>query len=488
LTRSRLSRFAALASAVALASCVDAPAPIVATKLTLVTPPSASVRNRVALATPPRVQLTDESGRAASTSGIAVTATVLTPGATTAGTTTATTNAFGIATFSGLAIAGVAALHEIEFSAPSLGSVTASVTTTPGIAVNIAIISGNDQSALISSPVVVPPSVKVTDADGNAVAGFAVTFSVAAGGGTLSGASQTTDVNGIATLNRWTLGSSAGTNRLVATGAGLSPATFTATANPPAFDIELVYLTSVTQAQRDAFSAAATKWRRVITGDIGSVNVQTTANDCTPAINAVVNDLRIYVTIEPIDGSGRVLGSAGPCFIRSGSKLPVVGAMRFDSADLAFLENNGRLTDVILHEMGHVLGIGTLWETKSLLLGAGGSDPHFVGSESIARFNSIGGSSYVGNKVPVENSGGSGTADGHWRESVFENELMTGFLDAGSNPMSVITIGSLKDLGYSVNFSEANSYSWSSGATLRAPGAPKIHMVGDVLRFTPRKL
>jgi hypothetical protein len=33
----------------------------------------------------------------------------------------------------------------------------------------------------------------------------------------------------------------------------------------------------------------------------------------------------------------------------------------FDSADLAFMVQSGTINGVILHEMGHVLGIGTLW-------------------------------------------------------------------------------------------------------------------------------
>lgn len=55
----------------------------------------------------------------------------------------------------------------------------------------------------------------------------------------------------------------------------------------------------------------------------------------------------------------------------------------------------------------------------------------------------------------MENSGGSGTANAHWEEDVFQNELMTGFLNFGSNPVSTVTLGALQDLGYSVNYSAA---------------------------------
>ena len=54
-------------------------------------------------------------------------------------------------------------------------------------------------------------------------------------------------------------------------------------------------------------------------------------------------------------------------------------------------------------------------------------------------------------RVPVENTGGPGTAGGHWRETVFRNELMSGFIAAPGNPMSAVTVGSLQDLGYTVD-------------------------------------
>lgn len=359
---------------------------------------------------------------------------------------------------------------------------------TASIVTNLQLLAGNDQSALVNTAVQIAPAVQVSDADGRPLRGIEVSFAVTAGGGTITGATQVTDANGIARVGRWTLGGSAGTNVLTATISGAAPVTFTATANVSHFDIELVFQSSVTQGQRNAFEAAAAKWARVIVGDLGTADVQTGANSCTPAINALINDVRIYVTIEPIDGQGKVLGSAGPCFIREGSRLPIVGAMRFDSADLGTLESGGRLMDVILHEMGHVLGIGTLWSTKELLMGADGNDPFFPGAEAVARFNSIGGIAYNGNKVPVENTGGGGTAGGHWRESVFENELMTGFLDAGPNPMSTMTIGSLQDLGYTVNMAEADGYIWMSQASVRGVQPPKLQMVGDRLSFTPRVL
>jgi len=201
-----------------------------------------------------------------------------------------------------------------------------------------------------------------------------------------------------------------------------------------------------------------------------------------------VDDLVIFVTLEAIDGPGGVLGSAGPCLVRVGINHPVMGSMRFDTADLATLEGNGLLDEVILHEMGHILGIGTLWPTLGLLAdpaASGGTDPHFTGADAIAAFDAIGGSSYVGAKVPVEDGGGSGTQDGHWRESVFDTELMTGWIDAGANLVSLVTVESLDDMGYTVDPGEAASYGLpASPSIIPRPGgvAISLKLEGDVER------
>ena len=74
---------------------------------------------------------------------------------------------------------------------------------------------------------------ELVDADGQPIAGATVTFAVGATGGTVSGASQTTDALGIATVGGWTLGSAIGVDyTLVATvsgnGIANNPITFTA--------------------------------------------------------------------------------------------------------------------------------------------------------------------------------------------------------------------------------------------------------------------
>jgi adhesin/invasin len=97
--------------------------------------------------------------------------------------------------------------------------------------VRFPIAAGDGQSATVGTAVSVPPTVQVFGNDGLPASGVAVTFSVVEGGGTITGATTTTNQNGIASIGSWTLGPRAGTNTLQAS-AGNLLFTFTATATP----------------------------------------------------------------------------------------------------------------------------------------------------------------------------------------------------------------------------------------------------------------
>ena len=214
-----------------------------------------------------------------------------------------------------------------------------------------------------------------------------------------------------------------------------------------AFDIDVAFPDpTLTTSQRAAFTAAAAKWARVIVGDLPDVSDNGRA----------IDDLRITASAPSIDGRGGVLGRAAPTAFRDGSGLPYAGFMEFDAADLARLEADGQLTRVILHEMGHVLGFGTLWATRDLLRGGGGADPRYVGPAATRQYNAV--FNNTAGSVPVESTGGPGTADSHWRDSTFASELMTGYLDGGRNALSRVTVGAMADLGYAVSYAAADPY------------------------------
>lgn len=225
-----------------------------------------------------------------------------------------------------------------------------------------------------------------------------------------------------------------------------------------AYEITIRYLGAPSERQQLAVSRAVEKWQSVITGDLPSVPVKVDAGACfrnQPAVNETIDDILIFVDFSYVDGAGGILGEAGPCFVRSESGLPVLGFLRLDNSDLRQMEAIGTIDDVVLHEIGHVLGIGTLWSSRALLSGAGTTDPLFTGRYATSAYRAIGGG-HPG--VPVENTGGEGTRDGHWRKSVFGDELMTGWISAAGNPISRVTVESLQDLGYMANTGGAETF------------------------------
>ena len=243
------------------------------------------------------------------------------------------------------------------------------------------------------------------------------------------------------------------------------------TADPPesAFAIDVRFRGGLTNAQKDAFETAATRWSELIVGDLPDVRVN----------NETVDDVVIEAEGVPIDGPGRILGQAGPTALRPGSRLPAWGVMSFDTADLAQMEADGSLVRVIMHEMAHVLGFGTIWDQLGLLQGAGTPNPRFTGANSIREFGTLRGEAEL-LAVPVANTGGPGTRDSHWREAVFGNELMTGFLNSGVNPISRLSVAGLEDLGYEVDYDAADPYTLPSSLMLAIMGVgAEEHDHGD---------
>jgi hypothetical protein len=336
-----------------------------------------------------------------------------------------------------------------------------------------AVAGASAQTALVGNTVPAAPAVVVRDGNGNVMAGQTVTFAVTAGGGSVANSTTTSNAQGVATAGAWTLGPSAGTNVVEARMAGVAPVQFTATATaltqPPGtnspYAVTVRYLATPSARQQLAVSNAVARWQTVLTRDLADIPVNAPVNSCftgQPAINERIDDILIMVELIEIDGVGKVLGEAGPCYVRSDNGLPVVGHLKLDAADLRAMETNGTIDDVVLHEIGHVLGIGTLWPDKGLLQGAGTADPGFLGANAISEYRNLGGALA---SVPVENTGSVGTRDGHWRESVFGNELMTGWVTRGGNPLSALTIASLIDLGYGANSSAASGYALSSSSS-----------------------
>ena len=266
------------------------------------------------------------------------------------------------------------------------------------------------------------------------------------------------------------------------------------------FDIDVVLVDPVTEAQSEAVREAVELWTAILANEeLPEVAIadgdDLSCGGLSPGFRRVeVDDLMILASIRKIDGEGGVYAQAAVCRVRDGSGLPYLGLMEFDETEMERLAAEGvARREVILHEMGHVLGIGSLWNNLGLLRNPSGpdnpgADTHFAGPLAIEAFDMAGGTAYTdGAKVPVENSAGPG-ANIHWRESVLGRELMTSVQDREhSNPLSAITIQSLSDLGYTVDVSQAEAFRvpGTRPVTGPAPAAPpgyEIDLSSDVVR------
>lgn len=554
-----------------------------------------------AVTTAPQVQILDAKGRGIK--GLRVRWKVGTNSGGVVNDSTLTDNA-GTATSGGWTLGTASGLQTLTASADGVSPVTFTAQVAPGPVANLVRQSQDGQTATVNTNVAVAPSVRAQDTFGNAVPGVAVTFVASVGGGSVDGAQKTTDQNGIATVNSWRMGTTAGSQEVRASATGASLAFFGATALPgPAadvvkaigdnqtgvsglaigtspgvkvvdafgngvgnvpvtfvpgpnsgsvingtvttdpsngiavvgswilsttpsqtlvastsalpgksltfsasaiasnFKIEVRFVGSGGTAQvRQGFLDAAVRWQRVIVGHAHTTPLNVPAASCLgwePAVNETINDLLIFARIGPIDQGGtggrNIIGGATPCYIATSDRLTIMGSMEFDEYDLNAMLADGTFGDVVSHEMGHVLGIGTLWDAnsgRSLLVGAGTAAPYFTGAAARAQFAAINTVTFSGNSVPVEgNSEPEGTRDSHWRKSVFGRELMQGYVERGGMPLSRVTVGAMQDVGYTVNLAAADPFTITSpilqGFAAFEPMFEK-RIAHDVPAFKPR--
>ena len=335
----------------------------------------------------------------------------------------------------------------------------------PADPATITILSGAEQPGRAGAPLDAPILLSAADRFGNTIKNQPMTFEVTSGNGTLSATSALPSVDGVVTLTGWTLGRTA------------LPQTVQAVVGPASTDVTVTvktdyhidvrfYGAEMTVQQKALFTNAAARLSAIITGDVPDMPAQPLdlygfcGVNGLPVYTETLDDVVIYAAIQDIDGPGKILARAGPCLFRDAAHggFAAFGVMEFDAADLESMLAKGTLQDVITHEMLHVLGIGTAWTMRGLLSGARTEASTYTGAQGRTGCLGSFGDFACGTGVPVENNGISGTADAHWRESIFQTELMTGYSNAGGMPLSAITVGALADLGYVINPLAADPY------------------------------
>ena len=200
---------------------------------------SATVKSTLPVA--PSVRLTDQFGNVVGGAGVTFAVTL---GDGVLSGATPVTGTDGVAAAGGWTLGEMAGSNAVSASVSGSGVVgnpaVFEATGLAGAPFAQRKVTGDGQTGTVGAALSVAPSVQVIDEFANPLAGVAVLWAVAQGGGSLGGASSVTDATGISTLGSWTLGQMAGANAVTATAApgGLSgnPATFSATglAGPPA--------------------------------------------------------------------------------------------------------------------------------------------------------------------------------------------------------------------------------------------------------------
>ena len=236
------------------------------------------------------------------------------------------------------------------------------------------------------------------------------------------------------------------------------------------FNIQIINMGSqdIDSSLVKAFELAAARWSKVIVGDVTPDFPAGTVADWfggqfPSPFNGAVDDVVIGFAITDIDGFGNVLGSAGPIFTRidafGNTLAPISGAMIFDVADASQMPTSD-FKAVVLHEMGHVLGlVGTTTSKCNFECNSGSLEQS---GYSCPLANAAYERLVPNTLLKLENVGGGGTACGHWEENSFastsSSELMTGFFEENLfQPLSLVTVAALDDLGaYQVDYCGAD--------------------------------
>ncbi len=193
-----------------------------------------------------------------------------------------------------------------------------------------AALSGGAQATVVGAAAPAPLVVRVTDGAGAPLAGIMVSFSVPAGGGSVSPAAPLTDATGNASTT-YTAGTAAGVHTVTAAVAGLPPVTFTVTAAPGAakrlvkgpgdgqsgtvsLPLPVPFRVTVVDTFGNAVAGTSVSWS--VTGGSGTVNPTSGVSDSSGAVSTVLTPgaagaITVQAAAPGLQDSPAVFGATG---------------------------------------------------------------------------------------------------------------------------------------------------------------------------------
>jgi hypothetical protein len=144
----------------------------------------------------------------------------------------------------------------------------------------------------------------------------------------------------------------------------------------------------------------------------------------------------------------------------NGNLLPTMGVANINTNPItveSLSHDPEFFTRIMIHEFGHVMGLGSLWSENNLI------DPTTATYDANTNAGIVYGELLgldTPTAIPLTHGEGEGSDLSHWDEEVFSNELLTHEAeDPGvSMPLSLMSLASLQDLGWSVDYSVADFY------------------------------
>jgi hypothetical protein len=286
------------------------------------------------------------------------------------------------------------------------------------------------------------------------------------GSGTSSSLQFVADTSGVYYLSAGGFGDATGQYRLELNDLGpLDDGRFDITIEFTSDDIPDEYI--------QAFEDAVERWEDIIVGDLDYDFVDGYGYVDDILIEVAVQDIEL--TFEGVEQT--ILGVSSVLDQRDGlsgtGALPTYSRIVINSEEVGQLLN---LDEFVANTIGRALGFGALWEEFGIVRLIDGV-PTYTGANGLREMEEL--SDDLNGQNALEDGANGGLAAEYWSEAVFDEELMTSSVetrrpDAGpgniavpDNPISELTIAAMQDLGYEVDYDEADFFRLDPGALAR---------------------